>query len=256
MHIRILGCGPSFGIPSIRYQFEQCDGSVPENTRLRSSILIQHEKGNLLIDTGPDLRTQIIQAGYPYIDAVLYTHDHYDHMGGATDLNGYFTVTRKTIPVYGSKKDLRILKETFPYMMKERSPEYYLDPHLITPYRQFDINGIPIIPILQRHGMGYSIGYRIGNDFAYSTDVSKISPKGFEILKGIKVWVLGVGTKVPKNNSHYPHLSLVQAMDWIEKVKPEKAIITHMDGKLDYKQLQSMLPSYVKPAYDGMEFDV
>ena len=254
MHIRILGCGPSYGIPSIRYQFEVCDGSVPENTRLRSSILIQHEKGNLLIDTGPDLRTQIIRAGYPYVDAVLYTHDHYDHMGGATDLNGYFTVTRKTIPVYGVKKDLERLKEIVPYMMKEHCPEYYLETHPIVPYRPFEINGIPIVPILQRHGVGHSIGYRIGNDLAYSTDVSKISPKGFEMLKGIKTWVLGVGVKDYRD--HCPHLSLGEALTWIEKVKPQRAIITHMGGKLDYQQLQSLLPSYVKPAYDGMEFDV
>ena len=94
----------------------------------------------------------------------------------------------------------------------------------------------------------------IGNDLAYSTDVSKISPKGFEMLKGIKTWVLGVGVKDYRD--HCPHLSLGEALTWIEKVKPQRAIITHMGGKLDYQQLQSLLPSYVKPAYDGMEFDV
>lgn len=253
MKIRILGCGPSFGIPSIRKQFEACDETLKENMRTRSSVLVQIDKTNILIDSGPDLRYQIMKAGYPRVHAVLYTHAHYDHMGGANDLNGYFTEEHKTIPVFAVEKDMERLSEIVPYMMKEWGEEYYLERNVITPYQKFFVHGIDVLPLLQIHGPGHSIGYRIG-DFAYTTDVNKMDDKNFDLLKGIKLWVLGVGVKEDKPKC--PHLSLPEAINWIERVKPQRAILTHMGGRLDFKTLSNILPTYIRPAYDGLEVEI
>ena len=115
------------------------------------------------------------------------------------------------------------------------------------------MHGIDILPLLQVHGPGHSIGYRIG-DFAYTTDVNKVDDKNFDLLKGIKLWILGVGVKEGKPKS--PHLSLPEAIEWIERVKPQRAILTHMGGRLDFKTLSNILPTYIRPAYDGLEVEI
>lgn len=252
MQVRILGCGPSFGVPSLNRGFGKCDPMNPKNFRLRSSLLIREEGTNVLIDSGPDVRLQLLRAGHPKLDAVLYTHDHYDHMGGADDLRLALGENRETLPVYLSDRDTTHFKNILDYMFKpDHQGHTVFDLHTIYPYTPFTINGMKVIPIPQQHGKGESFGYRIG-DFAYSTDVVDMDPAGFDVLAGVKVWIVGVVTSVP----NIKHLHTEKALEWIERIKPERAFFTHMGTRMDYDALCAYLPPHIRPVYDGMEIEI
>ena len=250
MKITILGCGPSYGMPSLTRGFGPSDPNEPKNVRTRSSILIEDQGLGVLIDTAPELREQLWRAGAPQIHAVCYTHLHYDHMGGAEDLRTLAKERKEIMDVYGTQKDIFALKRQMPYVF---DPEHQqtMKTHYIKPYKQFQIGHLKIMPIFQYHGECNSIGYRIGN-FAYSTDVKSLEPKGWELLKGVKVWVLGCVT----TNENFKHIHLAEALKWIEKLKPERTYLTHMGSKMDYQTLKKTLPKNVIPCYDGMEIKV
>ncbi len=253
MRIKILGCGPSFGVPSLSRGFGLCDPINPKNTRMRSSILIQDKGTSILIDSGPEVRLQLLEAGRPNLDAVLYTHSHYDHMGGADDLRASLNENQETLPVYLSEKDANHFKRLLEYMFQPHTRgKSVFDLRIIKPLEPFQVNDIEILPILQHHGAGDSIGYRIG-DFAYSTDVADMDEDSFNALKGIKVWILGVVTTVPDTNKH---LNVDKALKWIDKIQPERAYFTHMGTRMDYDTLCRQLPLYIRPVYDGLELDI
>lgn len=255
MKIRILGCGPSYGMPSLSRGFGLCDPVNPKNTRTRSSLLLETGKTNILFDSDPEIRLQLLRAGRPNVDAVIYTHAHYDHMGGADDLRAFLNEHHLRLPVYLTDHDEHHFKEQMQYLIKPSEnqsdkPTFVL--HKINAYEPFTINGdVQIMPILQYHGEDLSMGYRIG-DFAYSTDVKRMDPKGFELLKGIKTWVLGVVTTKENNK----HIHLEEALRWIDLIKPDQVYLTHMGARMDYETLCNQLPLYIRPAYDGMELEV
>lgn len=254
MKIRILGCGPSYGVPSLSRGFGKCDPNNPKNVRTRSAMLLQSEHGNFVFDTGPEIREQLIAAGRPKIDAVLYTHAHYDHMGGAEDLRKAILGQENNdqlLPVYLNRDDEREFAELLYFAFPPFAKQTVFDVHVIKPYQPFLVNGLKILPIKQYHSDSISIGYRIG-DFAYSTDVKQMDDKGFELLKGIKTWILGVTT--PLENTH--HINIDEAMQWIERVKPERVFFTHMGTRMDYEELCKTLPPFIRPVYDGMEIDI
>ena len=252
MHIKILGCGPSYGVPSLTRGFGDCDPTNPKNFRLRSSILVQKEGTNILIDSGPEVRIQLLRAGHPKLDAVLYTHEHYDHMGGADDLRVDVNEKTGNLPVYLSKSALGHFKGMLDYLFLPGTKDKSIfDVHIVKPYQPIQINGIEVLPIPQKHGGGTSMGYRIGN-MAYSTDVVSMNDRAFEALSGIKVWILGVVTPI-KNPKH---INVDTALEWIERVNPEQAYFTHMGSRMDYDTLCRTLPANIRPVYDGMEFDV
>lgn len=252
MKIKILGCGPSFGVPSLNRGFGLCDPMNPKNFRLRSSLLIQENNTNILIDSGPEVRLQLLNAGHPKLDAVLYTHNHYDHMGGADDLRSALGENNERLPVYLSENDVPHFKNILDYMFNSNNQGHNVfDIHTIHPYIPFEINEINILPIPQKHGKGASMGYRIG-DIAYSTDVFEMEEAGFQALQGIKVWILGVVTSLPNDK----HLNTERALEWIDRVRPEQAYFTHMGTRMDYASLCTYLPHHIRPAYDGMELDI
>lgn len=252
MKVRILGCGPSYGVPSLNRGYGSCNPDNPKNFRLRSSVLIQSDQSNILIDSGPEVRIQLLKAGSPHLDAVLYTHEHYDHMGGADDLRSELNEQMRILPVYLTRQASHHFKNMLDYLFDLKGDENpVFDIHLIQPYRPIKIKDISVLPIPQRHGAGMSVGFRIG-DFAYSTDVSDMDERAFDALRGIKVWILGVVTPVPNNK----HINLDQALQWIEKVKPERVYLTHMGTRMDYDQLCQTLPDYIRPVYDEMEIEL
>lgn len=251
MKVKILGCGPSFGVPSLSRGFGDCDPINPRNRRRRSSILIEDGETSLLIDSGPEVREQLLNAGRPNIDAVLYTHAHYDHMGGADDLRSALYEDKRVLPVYLSEYDEIHFREQLKYMFQNNQTTAF-DVHRIRPFESFQINKTVILPIPQKHGEGHSTGYRI-KDFAYSTDVGEMEQRSFKALEGIKVWVLGVVTTAMDTRKH---LNVERALEWIDYVKPERAYFTHMGTKMDYERLCEYLPSYIRPVYDGMEIDI
>jgi len=264
LKITILGSGPSGGVPQVGGFWGACDPEEPKNRRRRVSVLVRTDSGgSALIDTSPDCRQQLLDAGVSRLDAVLYTHTHADHCHGIDDLRWVCLAMRAAIPVYGTAPVLGELQARFGYCFPEEaaaeaasgtSPKggYYrplLMPRVIQ--GPFDAAGARIIPFEQDHGFGKTTGFRIGG-FAYSTDVVKLNEKAFDVLAGVDTWVVDALQIKP----HPTHAHLDQALAWIEQVKPRRAILTHMNFNMDYNALRKILPDGVEPAWDGMELEV
>jgi len=225
--------------------------TTPKNRRRRASILIQIAGKNILIDTSPDLREQLLEAGVWDIDLVLYTHDHADHTGGIDDLRQIYMKTRHPVPVYADTTTLNHLKKTYSYIFETLDDLYpaFLAGHEIEGIINFDT--IQILPFLQHHGHCSSLGFRIG-DFAYSTDLIDMPEESYHMLQGLKLWIVDCLRDEP----HISHAHFEQTMRMIERIQPERAILTHMTHSLDYDSLRSCLPPTIEPAYDGMVLEL
>lgn len=253
MKITILGCGGSGGVPLIGNNWGTCDPNNPKNRRLRPSIFIENNQTNILVDTSPDLRQQLLSANIQKIDAVLYTHAHADHLHGIDDLRGINRIMQKVIPIYADRPTLDEIEKCFGYVLKLLpNGQGYFRPQLqayeISAYSQFDVFGTTILPFDQDHGYMRSLGFRIG-DFAYSTDVVHMPKESFAALQGVKTWIVDCFIDEP----HQTHSHIAKTFEWIERIKPDRAILTHMSARLDYEKLLKKCPPGVEPAFDGME---
>lgn len=254
MKVTILGCGASYGIPNGCKGFGECNPKEPKNWRTRSSILLEEGGTTLLFDTPPEMRMQLFQAQVQKIDAVLWTHLHADHTAGIDDVKCYAIEKKQVIPAYLHEKDIEEFKERFFFYLTpmgyigQKEPTF--DIVTVRPFVPFVIKNIALTPILQHHGNGESLGFRVG-DFAYTTDVDELSEEGFDVLKGVKTWVLGCVTLL----ENHKHLYLEKALKWIDRIKPERAYLTHMGSKMDYETLCRELPPHIRPCYDGMEIE-
>jgi len=251
MKITILGCGGAGGVPLIGNIWGNCDPSEPRNRRTRVSIIVEEGDTQLLIDTSPDMREQLLKADVKDLSAILYTHAHADHSHGIDNIRSLNWLTGKSIPLYADQATMDDLKHRFAYIFAERpeTSKFFrpsVETHIID-QSSLDFNGIAVKCFPQPHGDMTSMGYRF-NDFGYSTDAGEMTEEGFEILAGVKVWVVGAIRERP----HYTHAHVDKALEWIERVKPERAYITHMDHSLDYATLLARLPQGVEPAYDGL----
>ncbi|UNM05934.1 MAG: MBL fold metallo-hydrolase [Holosporaceae bacterium] len=249
MKVIILGCGHACGTPIVGNRWYNCDPTNPKNRRTRPSILIQHNGKNILVDTSPDLRQQMLDNNILDIDAILYTHAHSDHAHGINDVGIINNKKKETIPVYATSGTLSELDKSFGYAFTNDIDHYapFLNAHEIKTGAPFSLFGLEILPLAQDHGYGPSVTFRI-NDFAYSTDVKKFSQESFDQLKGLSTWVVDC----LKETEHPTHSHLPQTLEWIEALKPNHAVLTHMHPLLDYEQLKKKLPPGVEPAYDGM----
>ena len=245
MKITILGCGPSYGIPSLTRGFGTCDAKNPKNVRTRTSALIQGAGVNVLIDTSPDVKEQLLKQKSPKINALVYTHVHYDHCGGAEDLKKMIQDRHEVIDVYAHKKDIVLLMDKFDYVFKKGN---CFKMHAVPMYRPFQIGDLTFTPILQKHGEIHSVGHRI-NDVAYTTDVKSFSPKGWKVLSGIKTWILACATTKENNK----HVHLAEVLKWVDKINPKKCYLTHMGLHMDYDELVRSLPKKIIPCYDNMK---
>lgn len=246
MKITILGCGPSHGMPSLINGFGQTNPHEKKNIRTRSSILIEDMGVRILIDTGPDIREQMWRVKNPKIDAICYTHPHYDHMSGIEEFGMLVRENHETLNIYGRQKDIIFLKNRMPYIFQTEEKKF-IKTHYIKPYKKFKIKHLEILPIPQHHALCGSIGYRIGN-FAYCTDVKAINPEGWKCLRGIKTWILGCVTV--DENPRWVHLA--EALKWIKQLHPERTYLTHLGPSMDYQTLKENLPKNVSPCYDGL----
>jgi len=252
LRVTFLGTGTSQGVPVIGCKCSVCVSENDKDKRLRSSVLIELENITLIVDTGPDFRQQMLRANVGKLDAVLFTHEHRDHLAGLDDIRAYNFIQQQPMDVYAEERVLRALNYEFPYIFAEK--KYPGVPQLnvnIISNREFRINGIPIIPIRVMHYRLPVLGYRIGQ-FAYITDANFISEEEMEKLFGVKYLVINALRK----EKHISHFSLDQALYIIQQLSPKRAYITHLSHQMGlHDSLQQVLPSNVIIAYDGLVID-
>jgi phosphoribosyl 1,2-cyclic phosphate phosphodiesterase len=258
----ILGCGSSAGVPRPALGWGACDPNNPKNRRRRTSFLVErHNSGGVtrvLIDTPPDLREQLLDAEVDWVDAVLYTHEHADHTHGIDDLRPLFVRKRHRVPVYMDAPTSHVMRLRFNYCFASPPGSEYppiVSEHRLVPGQPVSINGqggpIETLPVLQEHGDIPSLGFRFGN-VAYSADIKSLPTESLPLMGGLNVWIVDALRLAP----HPSHMNLGEALDWIGRVKPKRAILTNLHADLDYEALRAKLPAGVEPAYDGMRFSV
>lgn len=262
LRITILGCGSSGGVPRVGQGWGLCDPAEPRNRRRRCSILVERESPDgitrVLIDTSPDLREQLIDAGVKALDAVVFTHEHADHTHGIDDLRPLVILARRRIPVYANEATLALLQARFGYCFETPPGSEYppiLTAHSIDNNNVFEIEGhggaIQFQPFPLRHGNIIALGFRIAG-LAYTPDVSAIPEDVVHHLAGLDCWIVDALRETP----HPTHFSLSDAMGWIGRMRPERAVLTNLHTDLDYHRLRKTLPEAITPAYDGMVIEL
>jgi phosphoribosyl 1,2-cyclic phosphate phosphodiesterase len=259
LKITILGCGSSGGVPRAGGDWGGCDPAEPKNRRRRCSILVQQGMAgastDVLVDTAPDLREQLLAVGLKRLDAVLFTHDHADQCHGIDDLRGYAYAMRRLIAVHLDESTAETLMVRFGYCFATPAGSTYppiLKPYLIRrPFAPFAIEGpggaLPIRPFDQEHGQTRSLGFRFG-PLAYTSDCNGMPEESFAALEGVECWIVDALRYTP----HPTHAHLDQTLGWIGRVKPKRAILTNLHIDMDYNALKAKLPPGIEPAYDGM----
>lgn len=246
----ILGCGTSTGVPRIDGSWGACDPANPKNDRMRGSILVEHGNTRVLVDTSPDLRRQLLNNRINWLTGVVWTHDHADQTHGIDDLRILAYTARRRVPVYGDAFTLRRLTSKFAYCFEEMNGyPAIVEQHLIQ--GTFVIGDIEITPFEQDHGTMKSLGFRFGPDLAYSNDVVELDDMAFDALAGVKVWIVDAMRYAP----HPTHSHLERTLEWIARVKPERAILTNLHMDMDYETLRARLPAGVEPAFDGLTIE-
>jgi len=253
MQLTMLGVGSSGGTPVVGCNCATCNSENPRNKRTRCSSLVTLDSGeNILIDTGPDLRTQSLREGIKRVDAVLYTHTHADHLHGIDDLRAFCQIQRAQIPLYAKEDAVAHITQKFGYVLREPSDFWDL-PVLRAEsiHAPFELFGVKITPIPVLHGRSHIFGYRIGN-FAYMTDVSEIPETSMALLQGLDVVLLDC----LREASHPTHINIEQSLTYIGRIKARQSYLIHMTHELEYTTLTNKLPSGVFVGYDGLKLQV
>lgn len=260
LNFTILGCGSSMGVPRVALGWGSCDPNNPRNRRRRCSLLVERAGPNggtrVLVDCTPDCREQLLEAQVDWLDGVLITHEHADHTHGIDDLRPLFVHKRRRVDVYLDEATSRAMHARFGYcFMTPPGSEYppIATEHRLVPGHVVTVDGqggpIALLPILQDHGDIPSLGFRFGN-VAYSADIKGLPADSLAAMAGLDLWVVDALRKPP----HPSHFNLDEALEWIARVKPKRAILTNLHSDMDYASLRANLPSGVEPGYDGMTF--
>ncbi|HEY1543455.1 MAG TPA: MBL fold metallo-hydrolase [Xanthobacteraceae bacterium] len=259
--VTILGCGSSGGVPRPALGWGACDPKNPKNRRRRCSLLVERgdkARTRVLVDTSPDLREQLIDAQVDWLDGIFYTHEHADHTHGIDDLRALFIHKRKRLDAYVDEMTSRVLSQRFDYCFATPPGSNYppiLNEHRVSAGTSVDIAGeggvIRVSPFLQNHGDIPSLGYRFGA-VAYSSDLIDLPEASVPALAGLDLWIVDALRYKP----HPSHFSVDDALGWIERIKPKRAILTNMHTDLDYSELKARLPSHIEPAFDGMRIEL
>lgn len=264
LEITILGCGSSGGVPRADGAWGACDPADPRNARSRCSLLVRRlggvdraEQTTVMVDTSPDFRLQAVAAEVKRMDGVLFTHDHADQSHGIDDLRVFALRARRRVACHMDQTTHDTLMRRFGYIFRgEGAYPPICDDFMIPDHgTDWTIDGpsgaIPIVSFDQDHGGVRSIGYRFG-PVAYSADVADLPSDAFEALSGVEVWIVDALRYSP----HPTHAHLARTLEWIEMVRPARAILTNMHIDMDFRTLQAELPSGVEPAYDGLRFEI
>jgi phosphoribosyl 1,2-cyclic phosphate phosphodiesterase len=254
MKARILGCGTSSGVPRIGNDWGACDPGDPRNRRTRASILIETTTTRILVDTGPDMREQLLAADVSKVDAVIWTHDHADHTHGIDDLRQIYHAIRQPVRGFARPATAAVLRDRFAYVF-EGLDGY---PPTVTLEELPDRSTVGDIAIRvadQPHANITTAGLRFeadGGAIGYATDFNAMTDKMRKLYENLDVWIVDVLRRHP----HPSHPHLAQALPWIAELAPRRAALTHLDQSMDYAALLAELPSGVEPGYDGLEFEV
>jgi phosphoribosyl 1,2-cyclic phosphate phosphodiesterase len=251
VRLRILGCGTSSGVPRIGGEWGDCDPTEPKNRRRRVSILVDHEGSSILVDTSPDMREQLIDAGVTELSAVIWTHDHADHCHGIDDLRQIYHLKGAPIPGYARQETLTTLRDRFGYVFQGRGGYPAVAEARLLP-DGIAVGSIEVRTVDQPHGRILSTGLRFdvdGKSIGYSTDFSELTDDMARLFEGVDVWVVDALRRRP----HPTHPHLDQSLEWIRALRPGRAILTHMDNSMDYQSLCNELPDGVEPGFDGLE---
>ena len=260
--LTILGCGSSGGVPRPALGWGVCDPNNPKNRRRRCSLLIE-QRGNagttrILIDTSPDLREQLLDANVDHIDAVFLTHEHADQTHGIDDLRGVVMHMRRRIPVYLNQATAKDILIRFGYCFVTPPGSEYppiLDHHGIEEGDKRTITGrggeFALSAFQVQHGNIPALGYRF-NDVAYTPDVNDIPERSIPALENLDLWIIDALRYAP----HPSHFSVADALSWIKRMKPRRAIITNMHSDIDYEVFRQELPEGIIPGYDGMQVTI
>lgn len=253
MKITFLGTGTSTGIPLLGCNCSTCQSSDLRDRRLRTSVWIQLQSINIIIDAGIDFRQQALLYQIPTVDAVIFTHHHVDHIFGLDDLRPINFIQHKTIDIYGNSLTMKHLQRIYPYVFN--SDDCPSDIPKINWFvfdgDNFTVHDIVVTPIPVYHGELLIHGFRIGN-FAYLTDVSRIPPESYLKLKNLDILVLGALRERP----HPTHFTLKEALDEAQKIDAQKTYLVHISHELSHQELLQRLPTNIQPAYDGLTVEM
>lgn len=263
LRFTLLGCGSSPGVPRLNGDWGACDPANPRNRRSRTAAMAERISADggvtrVVIDTGPDFRQQMLAAGVKRLDAVLYTHAHADHIHGIDDLRGYWLDRRELIDVYADAPTLARLYEAFGYCFETPPGGSYppiVRANEIHPNRPVTIAGeggsLTLEPLLQIHGDIVSLAFRIGA-LAYCPDVSDFPADTAARLTGLDMLVIDA----LQYRTHPSHFSLREALSWIERLQPQRAVLTHMHTPLDHDVVAAETPDHVMPGHDGLTLEI
>jgi len=257
MRLTFLGTGTSFGVPQIGCGCAVCRSTDPRDKRTRSGALLEVGEAAILIDTPPELRLQLVAAGRSHVDAVLYTHEHADHINGIDDLRMFSVTQRRPLPVYGPAETLERLRNGFQYIFDENLRPYEgtskptLDLRAVEPGRPATVAGVEVLPLAFQHGLLRVFGYRIG-DVAYITDVKEVPAPVRACLRGLQVLVLNALWW----RSHPTHLSIGEAVRTAQELGAKRTFLTHLTHETGHAELAAALPAGIAPAYDGLTVEI
>ena len=254
LKITFLGTGTSQGVPVIACECLVCKSENSKDKRFRSSVLIEYNGKQLVIDTGPDFRSQMLENKVNRLDAVLFTHEHKDHISGLDDIRPFNFKQQASIPIYCSLQVEEAIKREFHYVFADKKypgiPEIELKRISLSPFELFD--DLKVVPIEVKHYLMSVLGFRL-NKFTYITDAKTIDLKEKEKIKGTEILVINA----LRIESHISHFNLDEALAFIDEIKPKEAYLTHIShlfGK--HEEIQKMLPEGVFAAYDGLQVQI
>ncbi len=257
MRLTFLGTGTSFGVPQIGCDCAVCRSTDPRDKRTRSGAMLEASGSTILIDTPPELRLQLIAGGFSRVDAVVYTHEHADHINGIDDLRIFSVRRRDPLPIYGPEETLERLRSSFNYIFDDAVRPYEgtskpsLRLHETQPDRTMTVAGVEMLPLAFQHGHLRVFGYRFGN-LAYITDVKSVPPAERERLRGLDVLVLNALWWRP----HPTHLSISEAVETARALGARRTYLTHLTHETGHADLETQLPAGILPAYDGLTVEV
>lgn len=252
MKITFLGTGTSQGVPVIGCECDVCKSVDDRNSRLRTSILVQIGEKSIVVDTGPDFRQQMLREGVKELEAIVFTHEHKDHLAGLDDIRAYNYLHKRPMDIYANKDVETAIRRDFHYSFDESIKGGVPQINIINIHREsFELGAEVWTPLPVMHADLEVLGFRIG-DFAYVTDVNFISEATYDKIKGVKILVISALRRF----DHPSHYSLPEVLDVIKKISPDAAYLTHMSHLIGlHEELEEELPNGVYPAFDGLKIE-